>query len=297
MRASAAIGFIVLASAMTCVAPAPRAEDRGPVTRHALWKIEDGRKPVYLLGSIHILRHQNYPLERPIEDAFDEARVVAFEIDLEEARAALARPKPGAAPAAKRRSLRSQVSPATYQSVVRYLEGSGYPGTVFDQLPAPFVAGALVQMEMRLLGFDPQWGVDAYFYRRARKYGKTIVPLETVDEQLEALGDLSDRGSDQLVQAALQDVGGLRTMLRDLIRAWKGGETDRLVTLVNGSFDDRPEIYQRVLVERNARWIPKIEALMAGDVPALVIVGTGHLVGSDSVVAMLEAKGHVVRQQ
>ena len=52
-----------------------------------------------------------------------------------------------------------------------------------------------------------------------------------------------------------------------------------------------------MLVDRNERWIPKIEELMAGDQPAMVIVGTGHLVGTDSVVAMLQAKGHVVTQQ
>ena len=67
--------------------------------------------------------------------------------------------------------------------------------------------------------------------------------------------------------------------------------------LVNGSFADRPEVYQRVLVDRNERWVPKIEALIEGGVPTLVIVGTGHLVGRDSVVAMLQAKGHFVTQQ
>jgi uncharacterized protein YbaP (TraB family) len=296
MRVVAAIGWIACGVAVALALPSIE-EDRAPVTRHALWKIEGGRKPVYLLGSIHVLRRQNYPLERPIEDAFDEARVIAFELDLDEARKAAARPRHAAARVSKPPTLRNQVSPDTYKSVVHYLEDGGYPGTVFDQFSAPFVANALVQMELSKLGFDPQWGVDAYFYRRAQKYGKTIVALETVDQQIETLEELSERGSDELVQAALQDVAALRTRLRDLIRAWKGGEIERLVALVNGSFAARPEVYQRVLVERNARWVPQIEALMAGDVAALVIVGTGHLVGSESVIAMLEAKGHVVRQQ
>ena len=277
-------------------------EDRAPPTRHTLWKIEDTKKPVYLLGSIHVLRRQNYPLERPIEDAFDDAKVVAFEVDLgaplpESAPPPAAASKTAVAKPVKPSGLRTEVSPTTYRSVVRYLENAGYPGTVFDQIPAPLVATALVQMEVSTLGFEPQWGVDNYFYRRAKKYGKTIVGLETAADQVEALGGLSVPANDALVQAALDDVAGLRKMLRDLVRAWKGGEVDRLVGLVNGSFADRPEVYQRVLVDRNERWIPKIEALMAGDVPALVIVGTGHLVGRDSVVAMLQAKGHVVTQQ
>jgi uncharacterized protein YbaP (TraB family) len=295
MRLAAGVGAVLAGAGLALAVSAADLAERGPVTRHTLWKIEGGRSTVHLLGSIHVLRRQNYPLERPIEDAFDEARVVAFEVDLDQARVAVAHE--AAAGAEAKRSLRTDVSPATYRSVVRYLEDAGYPPTVFDRLPPPFVAAALVQMQLRQLGFEPEWGVDAYFHRRARKYGKTIIGLETVEEQRQAMGGMGERGADELVQAALEDVATLRTTLRDLIRAWKGGELDRLQAIVNGSFAARPEVYRRVLVERNVRWVPKIEALMAGDEPALVIVGTGHLVGEDSVVAMLEAKGHLVRQQ
>jgi uncharacterized protein YbaP (TraB family) len=295
----------VLTAAIVLAAVAGYAQDRGPITQHTLWTVEGGRSPVALLGSIHLLRRQNYPLERVIEDAFDRAQVVAFEIDLDTARASLDSPAPHAASAKARvgerrrppRKLSTQISRETYQGVVHYLESAGLPGTLLDSLPPPAVASTLMQVELQQLGFDPDWGIDAYFYRRARKYGKTIVPLETVDEQLEAVGSLSERGSDELVRAALQDVATLRTTLRDLIRAWKGGEIDRLEHLVNGSFGDRPELQQRLLVERNARWLPEIEELVEGDQPALVIVGTGHLVGDDSLVAMLKAKGYIVRQQ
>jgi uncharacterized protein YbaP (TraB family) len=293
---------VVLASlaAVLLVAGLGRSEDRGPVTHHALWKVEGGRRPVYLLGSIHILRPQHYPLERPIEDAFDDARVVAFEVDLDEARAVLEHRKQTSAVHAKTsrpKTLRSQVSKKTYDAVVEYLEAAHLPGTLLDPFPPSLAAAVLMEIQLRQLGYDPQWGVDAYFYRRARKYGKTVVPLETVDEQLGALDDLSEHGSDELVSVALKDAAALQGNLRDLIRAWKGGEIDRLEAIVNSSFRDHPEIYQHLLVDRNARWIPKIEALLAGDVPALVIVGTGHLVGADSVVAMLGAKGYTVRQQ
>src|SRR5438552_15388076 len=127
------------------------------------------------------MRHQNYPLERPIEEAFDQAKVVAFELDLDEARRQIAQPRtvsasePAAAP--KPRSLKSQLTPTTYQTLVRYLAGLGYPGGVFAQMSAPFVAGAIVQMAIHQLGFAPEWGIDAYFYRCARTYGPTVVPL------------------------------------------------------------------------------------------------------------------------
>jgi uncharacterized protein len=293
-------GGVTLVTVATLAAASPSADllDRAPVSRHALWKVEGGRSPVYLLGSIHVLRPQNYPLERPIEDAFDEARVVAFEIDIDQARAAVRRAGPvpdGRAHPA--RTLREQLSPKTHRAVVGYLEGASLPGTLLDHMHPSMAAGALVQLELRRLGFDPEWGVDAYYYRRARKYGKTVVPLETVPERLDGFGTLSDRASDELIEATLQDVAELRPLLRDLIRAWKGGEVDRLETIVNGAFHHQPELYGPLLARRNERWIPKIEALIGGDHPALVIVGTGHLVGDDSLVAMLRAKGYVVEQQ
>src|SRR5262249_11254918 len=159
----------------------------------------------------------------PIEEAFDDARVVAFEIALDEARTAMqpAEPVRVARRPAQQQSLRSGVSKTTYAAVVRYLENAGLPGTTLDQVPPPLVSGILLSLELQRLGFDPEWGVDAYFYRRAQKYGKTIVPLETVAEQLGVLGTMSEQGHDELIQATLQDVASMRTNLRDLIRAWK----------------------------------------------------------------------------
>lgn len=315
MRMWSLVACAVLATSLATRA-ADDVEMRGPVTRHTLWKVEGARNPVYLLGSIHVLRHQNYPLEGPIEDAFEQARVVAFEVDLEQAQAML-RPPPASPAAADQpspppkpkpnprppvsvgpepRSVKGQLTPATHAALVDYLEGLGLSGTILDPLPPPLAAGLLVQLELHQLGFEPEWGIDAYFYRRARKYGKTVVPLETVGEQLHALENLSNGGSDALIAATLDSVATMRTGMRDLIRAWKGGELDRLWTLLNGSFHDRPEIYQRVILDRNLAWMPKIEALATGDVPALVVVGTGHLIGTDGIVEMLRAKGHTVTQ-
>jgi uncharacterized protein YbaP (TraB family) len=57
-----------------------------------------------------------------------------------------------------------------------------------------------------------------------------------------------------------------------------------------------PQMYQRLLVERNKNWLPKIEALFAARGRALVVVGAAHLVGPDGVLAMLKAKGYTVEQ-
>src|SRR5262249_43314559 len=122
---------LALAAAVLAAA-ASGAEERGPITQHTLWTGEGGHAPVSLLGSIHLLRRQNHPPGRVIEDAFDAAQVVAFEIDLDTARAAIAAPEPTpvlpksrtSPPHRPPRKLTAQISRETYQGVVRYLEGN-----------------------------------------------------------------------------------------------------------------------------------------------------------------------------
>jgi uncharacterized protein YbaP (TraB family) len=58
-----------------------------------------------------------------------------------------------------------------------------------------------------------------------------------------------------------------------------------------------PLMYQRLLVERNRNWMPKIEALFARRGKTLVVVGAAHLLGPDGLIAMLKAKGYTVEQQ
>ena len=51
-----------------------------------------------------------------------------------------------------------------------------------------------------------------------------------------------------------------------------------------------------MLIRRNRNWIRPIEALVDKEANYLVVVGAMHLVGDNSVVAMLEDNGWTVTQ-
>src|SRR5687767_9548647 len=55
-----------------------------PQTKHSLWKVEGRTNALYLFGSIHFLKKEFYPLPQPIEDAYKQAQVVVFEVDMDE---------------------------------------------------------------------------------------------------------------------------------------------------------------------------------------------------------------------
>src|SRR5262245_22863814 len=51
-----------------------------------LWTVSDGKNSVQLLGSIHYLKKENFPLNKTILDALDRNKRLVLEIDLDSAK-------------------------------------------------------------------------------------------------------------------------------------------------------------------------------------------------------------------
>jgi uncharacterized protein YbaP (TraB family) len=60
---------------------------------------------------------------------------------------------------------------------------------------------------------------------------------------------------------------------------------------------DSPELYQRLLVERNHNWIPRVERCLKEKSACFVVVGAAHLVGPDGLPTLLAKLGYKVTQQ
>ena len=54
------------------------------------------------------------------------------------------------------------------------------------------------------------------------------------------------------------------------------------------------EFYDALFLNRNTNWVPQIEAMLDEPGNVLIAVGAGHLAGPDSVITMLESKGHTL---
>ena len=51
------------------------------IKRPLLWKVSDADNSVYLLGSFHLLKPDDYPLPLEVDRAFDDAESLLFEVD------------------------------------------------------------------------------------------------------------------------------------------------------------------------------------------------------------------------
>jgi hypothetical protein len=260
-------------------------------TRHSLWKVEGGTNVVYLLGSFHLLKAEDYPLAPPMEAAFSNSTVAAFETDLEEMdkpETALKMMSKCALPAGQ--TLKEQLSPGLYEELRRHATQAGVPMMALDNL-RPALAVMMLEVSALLkLGVDPEYGVDKYFFSRARKDGKTIVPLETMDFQIGLLTDFSKEEGELLVKTSLVDIDNTKKDYDQMVAAWRTGDSAAMAKLLNEATQESPAIYKRLVSDRNQSWVPRIEELLRGNKKAIVIVGAGHLVGSDGVVELLLKK-------
>jgi uncharacterized protein YbaP (TraB family) len=292
------VAALLLALAFLQPAAAQEKPAATPKTLHSLWKIQGKQCAVYLLGSIHALKAENYPLPAPIEAAFTNAQVAVFETDI----AAMEDPSLAIKMMTKARlpegqTLSTQLSPEVYQQFTNHLQGGLMSPAMMDQFTPGFAALTLTVLEMQKLGLDPEYGLDKHFFPLARKAGKQIVPLETVDFQLDLVTEFTKAEGNSLMKTTLKELANMKTELADLLKAWEIGDSSKLEKLLNDAMADEPVIFKRLLTDRNRTWLPKIEEFLQGDKNVIVIVGAGHLVGKEGVVELLRKKGIKVVQQ
>ena len=91
--------------------------------------------------------------------------------------------------------------------------------------------------------------------------------------------------------SSLEEAHDLPKEVDSMVKAWNRGDTLWFERQMRSEFGRDPSLYQSVLVARNRKWIPKIEALLKEDKNYLIIVGTGHLVGAGSVIDLLKKDG------
>ncbi len=266
--------------------------------RHSLWKVEGKRSAVYLLGSIHVLKAENYPLPPEMEAAFTNSPIVAFETDiaaLEDMETQLKLLNKGRLPEGE--TLVSQLSPAVYSKFTNHIQETGMPALIFEQLKPSMAAMTLMALEMQKLGLDPEYGLDKHFHNRALKEHKRIVPLETVEFQISLVTDFSKEEGELLMKTTLEDIDKTKQELGEMLKAWQTGDAANLEKMLNEASREAPAIFKRLIADRNQRWMPKLEEWLGADKNVVVIVGAGHLVGKEGVVELLRKKGFKVTQQ
>src|SRR6478736_5001910 len=267
--------------------------------KHFMWKVEDSSGAIaYLLGSLHVLTPEWYPLAEPINKAFAESKTLVEEVDIDETSdptammAALAK-----AMLTEGRTLDQVVSPETFAEVKRRAEKSNLPMVALQRMKPWLVAITLMAPTLQAAGFKPELGIDRHFYDRAVDSGMKREALETFNYQLDRFDQLSPKLQEELLKTTMEDLDTEVSGVKDMAQAWGFGDTAAIEKLTLKGLQESPELYQRLLVERNHNWIPRIERCLQEKSACFVVVGAAHLVGPDGLPTLLAKQGYKVTQQ
>ncbi len=186
-------------------------------------------------------------------------------------------PDAGMLPAGQ--TLDKVVSPATFALVSERVKSLGLPIEPLKRFKPWALALTLLGLEWQEAGFDAELGLDKHFYDQAVAAGKEVQGLETIEFQISRFDGMSMEEQDRMLASTLEELETEKASVTTLANAWKAGDAPTVERIVLQELRKEPAMYQRLLVDRNRDWLPKIEALFARKGRAFVVVGAAHLVG------------------
>ena len=265
---------------------------------HFLWKVEGDGGSAYLLGSLHVLTADFYPLSATINRAFAESKTLVEEVDIDETNdpmvmmAALAK-----AMLANGQTLDQVVAPGTFAEVTRRAEKAGLPMMAIQRMKPWLVAITLMAPTLQAAGFKPELGIDRHFFDRAKDSGMKRQALETMAYQLDRFDSLSPKLQEELLKTTMEDLDKEVAGVKELAQAWTFGNVAEMEKLTLLTMKEAPALYESLLVERNRNWVPHVEKCLKEKAGCFMVVGAAHLVGPDGLPALLLKKGYKVTQQ
>lgn len=265
------------------------AESGHPVT---LWEVSGAKNSVYLLGSIHLLRPQDYPLPTALDTAYSDAEVLIMEVDMDDL-------NPFATQAAfttygvlhDDKTLRDLMGSELYEQALIAADAINIPLDMLNKTEPWYAAMTIEIMMLDRIGFDPTLGIEMYMMSKAQVDGKRIDGFETVDEQIQFLDGMSMQAQRDMLMSTLTESAKLGEIMDELIDAWRHGD---VAHLESGMLDDlakHEELNKALVTDRNKRWVERIEELLDDDDDYLIVVGALHLIGDQGVPNLLKKQG------
>ncbi|MCY4532882.1 MAG: TraB/GumN family protein [Gammaproteobacteria bacterium] len=273
---------------LTCLFGVNQADDSNKL---CLWKIDHEGSRVYLLGSVHLMKEDMYPLPYPITAAFNESDVVVFEIDLTEMDeieiANLMEQQGIYTPPA---TISDDLSPETLELLNDYLEEEGIKLDQVSQMKPWMLSLYISIMDLEQLGFKTELGLDQHLNQKAMDQDKETDGLETAAQQISFLSGEHMEIQDLSLRAYLSERHQVQEETGKMISAWRSGDADGLYELAIDQILEYPELQNqmdRLILERNLNMVQKIRGYLDTQRKFMVVAGALHMGGPEGIIQLL----------
>ena len=259
-----------------------------------IWVVHGPHATVVLFGSVHLLAPGLDWEPMALKDALAKADDLWFEIPINPAEALSAQQyaiKRGLLPEGQ--TLSAELTPADRDRLANAAKICGLPLSLLDRLRPWYADLALSVASTKLADAGGDNGVEQILSAANPTIKRQA--FETVSQQIGFLADVSEKDQIDSLRETMAEVKDGPAFYKRMVDAWLSGDTKAIVKeALAPMIKEAPGEYRALLVDRNKRWIAPIEQRLAGQGEAVMVVGAGHLVGPDSVVALLRRDGFQV---
>lgn len=267
----------------------------GPTGAPLLWIAKGEHATVYLFGSVHLLRPNLDWMDARLFKAFDMADQAWFEVpDLDKLPRFNGFPK---SVMASKPVLTAGLTETEKAQLEAILNQYNYTTKDFSRVRPWAVANMVSQLNLQGGDYTFQRGADNTLFHRAKSLKIKTGGFENNRLHYSYLYELGPSAADggtatlKSALAAYYNKGLTDSDLGTIVPLWRAGDEKALTDTVMSGIKSDPRVYDTLLVERNRKWLPQIEAMLNGKGTVFITVGTAHLLGPDGLVAQLRARG------
>ena len=257
----------------------------------ALWKIQDADSTIYLFGTIHVLKPSTVWRSPRIDKALKDSGDLTLEIVGADDPAVM-QPlvmKYGLDP---NQPLSGKIDAAAFQKASALAQVGGVSPQLLNAMRPWLAAVQLSLIPVIKAGYDPKSGVEPILAAEVKAAGKPEGAFETPEQQIRFFADLPVKTEVEFLSSTLDEADEGVGKIDKMVAAWAAGDTAELetefVTEMKGQY---PELYDLLITKRNQNWAGQLKTKLAGKGVSFVAVGSGHLVGPDSVQVQLAKLG------
>jgi len=277
-----------------------------PAKNNFLWEVENEDTKMYLLGSIHLMPEDTYPLDEKIESCFQEADVLAVEADpsqIDQTAVQTLIMSKGMYPQGE--TLRANIDSVLYKKVTDVFTAYGLPMQQVDTFKPWFASFNIAVLEIQKTKLNPEFGIDNHFIKKAKSSEMEIIELESGFGQLELLTSFPEKAQEQYLEYSLSNYENIQELFDTMLAAWKTGDAELMNKATKQKMLDfcktMPGLegyYNKMFPERDNKIVEKLDKILKSKEKKtyFVVVGAGHLIGDDGLLQLLKDKGYKTKQ-
>lgn len=299
---------VVLDTTQPAAQPEETAAPSPSTISPALYLVTDSEgHRLWLFGSIHVGTEDFYPLPDYVMDAYHGSDALAVEIDIIAVETNIF----GQMELLKQlmyadgSSISQHIPAETYEKAVAILQENQLYSPALDLCLPVMWWSSIETLTYEKAGGHAEYGIDLNLLQMAKKDQKTILEVESAEQQYGLMAGFSQPLQIMLLQSAVENYENISQAAEDIqatLKMWSSGDVEAFAAYLQQeeSFENETEelLYQeytdKLITQRNLSMTQHAEDALLSGQEVFLCVGAAHIIGEGAIAENLRQLGYTV---